>query len=248
MGTAELPGLDELLEEAPEEIQAVFETVDQGSKAYPIWLMGSLSGLTYGAGVVFDDLVNLVKNFKEVALQLLQMAAVFVEHPELLWKIPGMLGEAVVAAQEIQNPFPGTGLPSLAEFDLDVRHTLFAAGWYVGGLVGLIGGELLFGLGIGSLVKGLAHVSTTVARWMRTYRGAKLFLKGKAIGAAKWVYEAAGSGLRYLDSEVVIPALDRLTAGKQAVVVRLLDDVPASTRKPIADLFDCSVNRTTVEV
>lgn len=239
IGTAELPGLDDLLEEAPPELQAVFEGVDQAAKAYPVFLMAILSGVSYSAGVAIKDFVRLLTEFWTVAKELVQMVAIFATNPGLVLKIPEMMTKAAARAQEIQNPFPGTELPSLDDFSLDVRHTVFAAGWYIGGVVGMVGAELLLSLGVGAAAKGLAAIATKLGALLRTTRAAQLLMRSsRLVSASKWLVNAVTTGikgLRYLDPGVLLAKAAGLTRGMAVRVIRQIDELSGPTKRALPD-------------
>jgi hypothetical protein len=217
----------------PAELRAVITAADTKARLLPVVLLATLSGISYGGGLVVKGFTSLIRNPEQFE-QTLRVVGTLLANPGLLKKIPGALGGAAADAQRIQNPFPGSNLLDLEQLRTDALNVAFAAGWYAGAAVGTIGGELALGV-VGGGIAGKLAVFDSVARLFNTARGVQVLVQGTAFRLARWTVDGVSTGVRVLDVKALAPAVSRLPMGRQLTVVRQVDALPDATKRAVAD-------------
>jgi hypothetical protein len=216
-------------------------------------LFAAVSGVIYGIRDTLRDTIALLETASRVSSPLTYLRLVrnpsllveavisvarttkrLVDDPGSVERIPGALIGPVAAAQQAQNPFPNSALLHPENLRSDALNVLFAAGWFAGAAVGLIAGELALSV-VGGGAAGALSQFSRVARVFNAARGIRVLVKESLTRLTRWTLQRTSTGLRVLDSSVITPALSRIPTGRQATVLKQLNEVPDSKKRLVAD-------------
>ena len=219
---------------------------DRIEKLGVVGFLAALSGFSYYIASTVDQVFNAVKFAVDIVRGKLDVdlwalydaVAYLVDSPEVLLEIPGAIADSAQRAQALQNPFdphpyPESGNP----FAVNVDNVTFAAGWYLGGALG-IAAEAFLTAGAASAGKAVVKGLPIVNRVIRAGETASALVAG-TLGVAKQGALLTGRAIARgtgLALDVVTDAFRRVSVANQvAVRATIRSDVSDDVVKVAAD-------------